>query len=329
MQLETQGIQALQQAFRDYARAQDFAFEPASLYDPIRYAMQSQGKAVRPMLLLQAYSLGGSDIATALPAAYAVELFHNFTLVHDDIMDEADLRRGQPAVHRKFGSATAILAGDAMLIHTYGYLLQHDSPVMRAELFEIFNTMAIALCAGQQRDMDMEQSQEELFEAYLEMIKGKTGVLLTACLELGACLAELDAPSRSAIREAGDAAGLAFQIMDDALDTFSNSDSTGKIDRGDIRRGKKSAPYFYALKAANPQQIAQLKAWYALSPEQRLPHLDEISGLYAELDVEQRLKNDSDRLSAQAIEAIRRVNGVEAAKAQLISTIEALSRRAS
>ena len=322
-------IEALAGAFAAYAAEQRFERAPETLYAPVRYAMGVAGKHVRPMLLLQSHALSGRAPKEALPAAYAVELFHNFTLVHDDIMDAADTRRGRPSVHVKYGEATAILSGDVMLIDSYGYLLNHYDAPLAARLARSFGAMATELCGGQQRDMDMEAGAGGAYDydAYLEMIGGKTGVLLTTCLELGAIIAELPEATVAALHEAGTAAGRAFQIMDDVLDTFSTGAVTGKMDHGDVQRGKQSAPFLRALALASEAQRERLVEIYAMTPAQRLPLVPEVLAALRELGVEQALRLEIDALTATATEALEKVEGAPAARAMLKESVRRLAAR--
>ena len=319
----------LDEAFRAFAAKQSFDFEPRSLYAPIRYAMAKPGKYVRPLLLLQAYRLAHQDISPALPAAFAVELFHNFTLVHDDIMDVAELRRGRPTVHLAFSEPTAILAGDAMLIHAYDYLLQHYPDEVGMRALQCFSAMAKALCQGQQRDMDMEQSldQRQRYEDYVGMIAGKTGALITASLELGGIIAGLNDEQLDHLRRGGDLAGQAFQILDDTLDTFSDSGSTGKMEQGDIQRGKLSAPYFIALDQASAHDADRLQHIYRLPVEQRQPLVPEVLALFAQHRVEEALREEARTLTAAARAEFAAVGGDAAALASLLELVDGLLHR--
>lgn len=322
-------LESLAEAFASYAGEQRFDRSPASLYAPVRYAMAVSGKHVRPLLLLQAHALGGGPPQAALPAAYAVELFHNFTLVHDDIMDAADTRRGRPSVHVEYGEPTAILSGDVMLIDSYGYLLHNYDAPLATRLARAFGTMATELCGGQQRDMDMETGPRGAYdyEAYLAMVGGKTGVLLTACLELGAIIAGLSEATVGALHEAGTAAGRAFQIMDDILDTFSAGAVTGKMDNGDIRRGKQSAPFLRALDAADNAQRARLIEIYALAPETRRPLVPEVLELLGALGVERGLRAEVDALTEDALAALRTIDAPAAPLRLLEQSVGRLAAR--
>jgi geranylgeranyl diphosphate synthase type II len=313
--------------YHAYAAQQQFARQPSTLYDPIRYAMGSKGKAVRPMLLLLGASLGSFELSKALPAAYAVELFHNFTLLHDDIMDEALLRRGKPSVYIAYGIPSAILAGDAMLIHTYGYLLDNYAGETRTYLLKVFQQMAVGLCEGQQRDMDMEESDASTYEEYLEMIHGKTGVLITAALTMGAHIGGLSPKQCETIQKVGDLAGRAFQIQDDILDTFSTSEKTGKSDYGDIVRGKQSAPFLHALELGNEPQRRRLLEIYALSVAERSSIVDEVLSIMDELGVEKSLAAQVETASSEANLLVESVEVDAEAKSNLIYFLDQLSVR--
>ena len=319
----------LRAAFDAYADAQTFAGEPASLYGPISELMGHRGKAVRPTLLQLAHALGSDDDAAALPAAYALELFHNFTLVHDDIMDEAPLRRGRPAMHVAAGVPTAILAGDAMLIATYGYFLDAYAPELATRLLAEFQATAMRLCEGQQLDMDLERGVDASYGDYLRMIYGKTGVLLTSALVLGGTIAGLADDQLRLLRDAGDLAGRAFQLQDDLLDTFSTSAVTGKADYGDIVRGKRSAPYFVALDRADDGQRARLAEAYAWSVDVRRARVSEVLELYRELGVEKYLRERVEEATGAGLAHLRRLGGDLEARRQLIEFTERLAGRLS
>ena len=321
-------LAGLRSAYAAYAEQQTFAHAPATLYDPIRYAMGGRGKAVRPLLLLQSHALGGTPPERALPAAYAVELFHNFTLLHDDIMDDATVRRGRAAVHVAFDTPTAILAGDAMLIRTYGYLLDNYPEPVAAQLLSTFQPMATALCEGQQRDMDMEAGYEATYEDYLVMIHGKTGVLITAAIVMGAQIAGLDLDAIRQLRVAGDLAGRAFQIQDDLLDTFRTTEVTGKPSYGDVVRGKQSAPYVRALELADDSQADALRSYYAMGVREREPHIETILALYGELAVEKSLAEEVGRFTSEALAAVRSVDADAEAREGLCGMVERLATRA-
>src|SRR5687768_13484635 len=198
---------------------QKYGRQPVSLYEPIRYLMSLGGKRLRPMLTLLAYSLYRSDIKRVLPYAIAVEAFHNFTLMHDDIMDKAPLRRGKPTVHKKWNVNTAILSGDVMLVKVYDMLLQLEDPLLKPVL-RTFNQCAAEVCEGQQWDMEFESATDVTEKEYVNMIRLKTAVLLGFSLEFGAILAGAPDNDRRALRDFGVNIGIGFQLKDDLLDAY-------------------------------------------------------------------------------------------------------------
>ncbi|MCC7301591.1 MAG: polyprenyl synthetase family protein [Bacteroidia bacterium] len=218
---------------------QHLSKEPSGLYDPVRYTLKKGGKRVRPVLALLGAAVTGASIAKALPAARCVEFFHNFTLLHDDIMDASALRRGKPSVYRKFGVNRAILSGDALFVLAWRCL--DDYPVkVSSQLYPIFHRMALEVCEGQEMDMAFEQRNSVTLKEYEEMIRKKTAVLLGASLEMGALAGGATELTARKLYKIGVELGIIFQIMDDLLDTFGNEKMTGKKTGQDIRAGKKT-----------------------------------------------------------------------------------------
>lgn len=226
---------------------------PKNLYDPIRYFLQLGGKRIRPTLVLMGYGVYHPQVERALNQALAIELFHNFSLIHDDIMDRADLRRGQSTVHKKWNEPVAILSGDLMLIKAYELLCDAPSSSLPA-ILEAFNKMAIEVCEGQQMDMDFEHLQIVHEDEYIEMIRKKTSVLIGAAIQIGALRAGADPNQAALLYEFGMNIGLAFQLLDDYLDVFGQSDKTGKVEGGDILNGKKTLLYLHSLHNATDKQ---------------------------------------------------------------------------
>lgn len=216
-----------------------FPAEPANLYDPCRYLLEAGGKRVRPALCLMANELFGTLTDDAFKAATAIELFHNFTLIHDDIMDKAPLRRGKPTVHAKYGLTAGILSGDVMSIFSFD-CLSRIAPVYLPQVLAIYNKTAIEVCEGQQWDMDFEVQEQVSIEQYLHMIALKTSVLLAASMQIGAILGNASAQQAALLYEFGKNLGIAFQLQDDYLDTFGDEAKTGKKPGGDIRANKKT-----------------------------------------------------------------------------------------
>ncbi len=225
---------------------QDFDLQPAELYQPISYILRLGGKRLRPALTLAACELFDGQPEDAVMPAMAIEVFHNFTLIHDDIMDAAPVRRGKPTVHQKWNTNIAILSGDAMLVKAYQYLAEVDHDILPSVL-KVFSQTAIEVCEGQQYDMNFEDQTEVTEEAYIEMIRLKTSVLLGCALKTGALIARTDSRNAEAIYQFGIHIGIAFQIQDDLLDAFGEPDKVGKQTGGDILQDKKTLLMIHAL----------------------------------------------------------------------------------
>jgi len=239
----------------------EISSSPAALYDPRNYVMRQGGKRMRSLLCLLGYGLYKQDLKEALDLAYAIELFHNFTLVHDDIMDEAPTRRGQPAVHAAYDTSSAILTGDAMLIEVYDRLsrLDYHSPL---EMIQIMNTTAREVCEGQSYDMSFEKAAAVSITDYLQMIELKTAVLLGAALEMGAKLAGASDVDQDHLRKYAINSGIAFQLQDDYLDVYGDPEKFGKKVGGDIIQGKKTYLYLRALNLMEESDRVGLEELY-------------------------------------------------------------------
>lgn len=252
--------------FSDYIDNQSINKNPKTLYEPIEYILSLGGKRIRPTLTLMGCDVFGEQVEKALPAAMAVEVFHNFSLIHDDIMDRAPLRRGHQTVHEKWDLNTGILSGDAMLILAYRYF-EHYEPEIFAELAKLFSKTALEVCEGQQWDIDFETSDEVSIEQYLKMIEYKTAVLVGAALQMGAIVAKTSEANKKAIYDFGLNLGIAFQLQDDYLDAFGNPETFGKQVGGDIIENKKTYLYLKALELASQQEKEQLLYLYSIKSE--------------------------------------------------------------
>lgn len=251
---------------------------PKELYSPVNYSLDMGGKRLRPVLLLMAANMFQDEIKNGLPAALAVEIFHNFTLLHDDIMDNAEVRRNNPTVHKKFSENKAILSGDAMAFLSYKLLLQCRCDKLN-EITQLFTETALEVCEGQQYDMDFEIRQDVTQEEYLEMIRLKTAVLLACSLKAGAQLADADTKTAELIYDFGINLGMAFQLQDDLLDTFGNEETFGKKIGGDIVANKKTFLLIEALDRANTGQKSELKKWLAekkFNPDEKIRAISEL-----------------------------------------------------
>lgn len=249
-------LKEIEQGIKEFG----FPEKPRALYEPIEYSMSLGGKRLRPIMCLAACSLFTDDYQKAMPAALAIEMFHNFTLLHDDVMDNADLRRNQPTVKAKYGQNTAILSGDEMLIEAYKLLAQTDSP-MFSLIMNTFNTTATQVCEGQQYDMDFESRTDVTLDEYLEMIKLKTAVLLAGATKIGALIGGGSNKEVQALYDFSIGIGLAFQLQDDLLDTFGDEKTFGKAIGGDIMENKKTYLLISALQNANTEQRGELIKW--------------------------------------------------------------------
>lgn len=252
-----QTFSELSTKFSEFFDDHQFHGTPATLYEPVNYFLSIGGKRIRPVLCLMGNELFGDINPDAWEVASAIELFHNFTLVHDDIMDKAPLRRGKPTVHTKYNEATAILAGDVLVIKAYEALNRIDASLLH-RIFYLFNKTAVEVCEGQQLDMDFESREEVAFDEYLNMITLKTSVLIAASLQLGGILGGGSLGNLELLYEAGKKIGLAFQVQDDFLDAFGNPEKFGKRIGGDIKTNKKTFLLIQALEAANSTQKEEL-----------------------------------------------------------------------
>jgi geranylgeranyl diphosphate synthase, type II len=253
-----QSFELLSQKFALHFEQRHFPAEPASLYEPNEYFLKLGGKRIRPVLCLMGSELFDEIKEDAWPAASAIELFHNFTLIHDDIMDKAPLRRGMATVHSKYGENTALLAGDAMLVTAYEHL-NKISPEYLPTILRLFNTTGKQVCEGQQYDMDFEKVASVQFDEYLRMIELKTSVALAASLKIGAILGGAGERNQNLLYEFGKKLGIAFQVQDDYLDAFGDPEKFGKQVGGDILANKKTFLLIHALEVASPSQRKELQ----------------------------------------------------------------------
>ena len=234
---------------------------PENLYEPIQYILSIGGKRIRPLLVLMSADLFGHKYKEAVSAALAIEIFHNFTLVHDDIMDSAELRRGSLTVHKKWNINTGIISGDVMLIKAYQALEEYENPLF-SKLTKLLNKTALEVCEGQQYDIDFEDKVDVNQNNYLEMIRLKTAVLIGCALKMGALIADASQDDLEAIYEFGELLGIAFQIQDDYLDVYGDSISFGKKIGGDIIENKKTILFHYAMSYGSTNEKKELLKWY-------------------------------------------------------------------
>ena len=272
-------IQQYQEFVLEFLNAQQQEREPKNLYEPIQYILGLGGKKMRPVLTLMSAEIFDADYVKALPAALAVEVFHNFSLVHDDIMDDAPLRRGNITVHEKWNINTGILSGDAMLILAYQYFEQYEPNIFR-ELAKLFSKTALEVCEGQQWDVDFETRSDVTIPEYLKMIEYKTAVLVAAAMKMGAIVAETSAENGELIYDFGLNLGLAFQLQDDYLDAFGNPATFGKQIGGDIIENKKTYLYLKAIEFASAEEKAKLLQLFSVSLTENASKIEEVKTIF-------------------------------------------------
>ena len=253
--------------------------QPDNLYEPIRYILSLGGKRMRPVLTLMSAEVFDADIFKAINAATAVEVFHNFSLIHDDIMDDAPLRRGNQTVHEKWNINTGILSGDAMLILAYQFFESYEPKIFR-ELAKLFSKTALEVCEGQQYDVDFETRDDVSILEYLKMIEYKTAVLVAAAMKMGAIVAETSEENANLIYDFGLNLGIAFQIQDDYLDAFGDPETFGKQVGGDIIENKKTFLYIKALEFANPTDKEKLLQLFSMQPEDNTDKIQSVKEIF-------------------------------------------------
>lgn len=296
--------------FKEYlekALSEDsFTKEPQTLYEPIGYILSLGGKRLRPVLTLMSCSYFGGAYHKALNAALAVEWFHNFSLIHDDIMDEAPLRRGKETVHAKWDTNTGILSGDAMLILAYQHFESYEPPMFR-ELAALFSKTALEVCEGQQYDMDFESRDDVVISEYLKMIEYKTAVLVGAALKMGAIVAEAPKNSQDHIYEFGRNLGIAFQLQDDYLDAFGDPATFGKQVGGDILSNKKTYLYLKALELGSMEVKQALRRWFSVKGKNDENKVASVKSLFEEAGSDKALQaliNDYTQTAFSHLEAV-------------------------
>ncbi|MCK8140650.1 polyprenyl synthetase family protein [Flavobacterium sp. I-SCBP12n] len=300
-------IYQYQEFLSDYLQSQYESKEPKNLYEPIHYILDLGGKRIRPVLTLMAAEVFDTDYKKALPAALAVEVFHNFSLVHDDIMDDAPLRRGQETVHEKWDLNTGILSGDAMLILAYQYFEQYE-PVVFRDLAKLFSKTALEVCEGQQWDVDFESRNDVTIPEYLKMIQYKTAVLVAAAMKMGAIIAETSEENANLIYDFGLNLGLAFQLQDDYLDAFGNPETFGKQVGGDIIENKKTYLYLKAMAFSNEEDAAELSRLFSIHPEDSSDKIAVVKALFNTSGVSQSTQDAIHDFTFKAFQTLDKMN---------------------
>lgn len=298
-----QSIPEYSSLFIEYLEQKTLAKEPRNLYEPIDYILKLGGKRLRPVLTLMATELFGTSYEKALDAALAIEIFHNFSLVHDDIMDDAPLRRGQQTVHEKWDINTGILSGDAMLIRAYQLFENYEGSQFR-ELAKLFSKTAIEVCEGQQYDVDFETRDDVTLPEYLKMIEYKTAVLVAAALKMGGIVAGASQACKEALYHYGRDLGIAFQLQDDYLDAFGNPETFGKQVGGDIIENKKTFLYLTALQNSKKDEAQQLVHLFSISPMDPLEKIETVKEQFIESGAARATQEEMAKYTQRAFGAL-------------------------
>lgn len=313
--------------FNERLHQEDLKGTPQELYDPIVYTMQHGGKRLRPVLLLMACEVFGGKREKAIKTAMAFEIFHNFTLLHDDIMDRAPIRRGKASVYKKWNENIAILSGDTMFAIAYKMLIKAGPGEKLQTILELFTNTAIGVCEGQQFDMNFEKNQVELAD-YLEMIRLKTAILIAASLKAGALLGGADEEEQHMLYNCGENLGLAFQLKDDLLDVFADESKFGKQSGKDIEENKKTYLYLKALELAGPEDAERLRNLYAgkgfRSFEDKLNQTVEI---FEKLNIRDKTTMRIKIYSDKAMEILHKLKVQDDKKTELRKTINKMLHR--
>ncbi|RFZ84899.1 polyprenyl synthetase family protein [Mucilaginibacter terrenus] len=286
---------------------------PAELYEPIKYILAIGGKRMRPALLLMACDLFGGDVEAALPPALAIEVFHNFTLMHDDIMDNAPKRRGRATVHEKWNNNVAILSGDVMLIEGYKLMMQVRNDLLH-QVLDIFNDTAVGVCEGQQLDMTFETSNNITIAEYINMIRLKTAVVLGGALKIGALIGNADQTDADLLSDFGVNLGIAFQLQDDILDVYGDPEKFGKQVGGDIISNKKT---YLLLKAQELSGSDELNTWLATAQFDAAEKVAAVTAIYNKVDVRRHAEAEMQAYAEKAFTALEKINLPEDSKQYL------------
>ena len=300
--------------------------KPETLYEPIRYVLSLGGKRIRPVLMLMSYNLYKDDADTILPTACGLETYHNYTLLHDDLMDNADMRRGHATVHKKWDANTAILSGDSMLVLSYQRIAQ-CAPQYLPQILDLFTTTALEIGEGQQYDMEFETRDDVCEAEYIEMIRLKTSVLLACAMKMGAIQADASPADQDALYRYGESLGLAFQLQDDYLDVYGDPSVFGKNIGGDITSNKKTFMLINALLRAEGQDKAELEAWIARKDFDRQEKVDAVTHLYTKLGIDRLARERIEYYTREALSCLDAVDTPDERKAELREYTMMMMRR--
>ncbi|WP_448698941.1 polyprenyl synthetase family protein [Mucilaginibacter sp. AW1-3] len=300
-------ITDLQQLVTKTLASKKYGHNPIELYEPIDYIMSLGGKRMRPCLLLMACDLFGGDVEKALSAAIGIEVFHNFTLMHDDIMDKAPLRRGKPTVHEKWDTNVAILSGDVMMVEANRLMMLVDDSILRPVL-DVFNETATGVCEGQQIDMNFESRDTVAVDEYINMIRLKTAVLLGGLMKIGALIAGASDKEATLLYNFGEQLGIAFQLQDDILDVYGDPEKFGKQVGGDILSNKKTYLLIKALELAKGDNLTQLNYWLAATDFDATEKVNAVKSIYAALNIRGQAENEMNKYARSAMQSFEAIN---------------------
>lgn len=303
-----------------------FTRTPKGLYAPVEYVLSLGGKRVRPVLMLMSYNLYKEDLMQIYDPATGIEVYHNYTLLHDDLMDRADMRRGKATVHKVWDDNTAILSGDAMLVLAYQYMAACPSAHLK-EVMDLFSLTALEICEGQQMDMEFEQRDDVREEEYIEMIRLKTAVLLAAGLKIGAILGGASAEDAQRLYDFGVQIGVAFQLQDDLLDVYGDPDVFGKKIGGDILCNKKTYMLIKSLERADEKQFSELTDWMTTESFDARNKITSVTALYNQIGIKAICENKVREYYVRAMESLNAVGVAEEKKKELKSLMKQLMYR--
>jgi len=321
-----QQISDLQALISNAVDELNFPEYPGQLYEPISYILSLGGKRMRPALLLMACELFGGDVKVAIPPALAIEVFHNFTLMHDDIMDNAPLRRGKPTVHEKWSDSVAILSGDVMFVKAYKLMIQ-VKPEILSGVLEVFNKTAVEVCEGQQIDMNFESRGYVSVGEYLEMIRLKTAVLLGGALKIGALIGDASTENADLLYQFGENLGIAFQLQDDILDVYGDPEKFGKQVGGDIISNKKTFLLIKALELAQDDDLINLRNWLNKEDFVATEKVEAVKALYNKLNIRNLSEEVMQHYAQLALAAFEKIDVPVENKKTLLNFAEMLVER--
>lgn len=319
-------IEEYQNIIKGKINAEVFDHQPAELYDPIDYTLKLGGKRLRPTITIMACDVFDGKIDEAVNAALGLETFHNFTLLHDDIMDKAPIRRGQPTVYVKWDANRAILSGDTMMVLAYDYLLNSPKDLL-FDLFTVFNKVGKEVCEGQQFDMNFETADCVSIEEYLNMIKLKTAVLIGGSLKVGAIIARASKENAELIYKFGESIGMAFQLQDDLLDAFGDTNIFGKQTGGDIKTNKKTYLYLKALEVSSDQDLERLKELYHVTDEHNQEKIDEVLQIFNKYKIDKLTQDLMEKYYNEAIGFLKQIHLPSTKEKALVDLADTLMKR--